>query len=247
MAITKYIKKYENLNANIFLDSFVLWRKAQGVAGSVLDVGAMADVGYVSQNSGIQDALRKSGIYSLREQDFLDAMHWAILRSSPLANNASLGSTHVAIGVRTTKPLAEPSCRVNWKRDIRMSASHNVKEVSSDSSDSNTDALTDFIGSLDSNPEALNSPDALKLLTREIGVKIFTFMMHFVEDLDTSLTLAALGVDSLVMIEIKIWIKRSLGGVESSTLELLGAGTIDAFGVSVVKAMKTKYPRKGAV
>lgn len=232
--------------ANTFLDSFVQWRKAQGLAGSVLDVGVMADIGYVSQNAGIQDALRASGTYALREQDFLGAMHWAILKSSPHTEKATLGSNHVAIGVRTTKPLSEPSCRVNWKRDIRMSASHNVKEASSDSSESSTDALKDFIGSLDGNPEALNSPEALNLLTREIGVKIYAFMMHSVEDLDTSLTLAALGVDSLVTIEIRNWIKRSLGGVEFSTLELLAAGTIDALGVAVVKALKTKFMRKGA-
>jgi NAD(P)-dependent dehydrogenase (short-subunit alcohol dehydrogenase family) len=229
--------------ANTFLDSFIQWRKIQNLAGSVLDVGVMADIGYVSQNAGIQGALCAAGTYLLHEQEFLDAMHWAILKSDPRTEKPILGNSQVAIGVRATKPLSEPSCRVNWKRDIRMSANHNAKGVSSDGADSSTDALKEFIGSLDSNPEILNTPQAVDLITHEIGVKIYAFMMRPVEELDTSLTLSALGVDSLVTIEIRNWMKRSLGA-ELSTLEVLGAGTIDVLGAAVVKALKVKSLKK---
>jgi hypothetical protein len=91
--------------ANTFLDSFVQWHKSQGFAGSVLDVGVMADIGYVSDNAGIQDALRAAGTYALHEQEFLDAMHWAILKSNPYAEQGILGYNQVSIGMRSTKPL----------------------------------------------------------------------------------------------------------------------------------------------
>jgi hypothetical protein len=55
------------------------------------------------------------------------------------------------------------------------------------------------------------------------------------------MTLAALGVDSLVTIEIRNLLKRSTGGLEFSTLEILGAGSIDALGGLVVKTLKQKY------
>ena len=197
--------------ANTFLDSFIQWRNIQGLAGSILDVGVMADICYVSQNAGIQDALRAAGTYALHEQEFLDAMRWAILKSAASKDKSTLGSSQVAIGVRATKPLFQPSCRVNWKRDIRMSASHNERGASSQGGDSCTDTLKDFISSLDSNPDVLNMPHAVELITHEICVKLYVFMMRPVEELDTSLSLAALGVDSLVTIEVRNWMKRSLG------------------------------------
>ncbi|EHK97750.1 putative Phthiocerol synthesis polyketide synthase type I PpsC [Glarea lozoyensis 74030] len=182
--------------ANTFLDAFVQYRHSLGLPASVVDIGVMGDIGYVSRNAAIQESLRGAGTYFLQEQDFLDSLNWAVAKS---AVKPSLpGQNQLLIGVRSSKSLSDPS-------------NHQLKS---------------FMSSVETDSSILNVPASLDLVTNEIG------------------TLAALGVDSLVTIEIRNWMKRSFGGLEFSTLEILNAGTIEALGLLTIEGLKRKYEMK---
>lgn len=230
--------------ANSFLDSFCQWRHRHGLPASVLDVGVVGDVGYVASNTTIQDNLKQAGYYVLREQDVLDALKWAIISGTP-------GNQHqLAIGVRSTKNLDDVSCRVNWRRDRRMAAYRNNAddgEASSLSASSPTaDALVSIVPKLKGNPGLLDAPGVEDSIKEEIGRKIYTLMLQPTDEMDLSVSLAQLGVDSLVTIEVRNWIKRatsgvsSAGGVEISTLELMGVGSVGAVGDLVISGLKDR-------
>lgn len=68
-------------SANTFLDAFVQFRHGNGLPASVMDVGAMGEVGYVSQNMTIMAQLKAGLGYILQEQDLLDSIELAIKRS----------------------------------------------------------------------------------------------------------------------------------------------------------------------
>ena len=68
-------------------------------------------------------------------------------------------------------------------------------------------------------------------------------MTQAVEELDISKTLNALGVDSLVTVEIRNWIKATIRGVESA-MELVHVGSIEALGALAVEGLKRMFEVK---
>ncbi|KAK7696673.1 hypothetical protein SLS64_014327 [Diaporthe eres] len=63
-----------NYNAgNTFLDAFVSYRHSLGLAASVVNIGVVGDVGYVSENPSVLDSLRATGQYIMREPELLTA------------------------------------------------------------------------------------------------------------------------------------------------------------------------------
>ncbi|BCR95830.1 type I polyketide synthase [Aspergillus luchuensis] len=227
--------------ANAFLNAFVQYRRSLGLPASVLHIGLMDDIGYLARNSDKADALRAADGYFLREKDLLDSLNWAIVKSAvdPMEDGS------LTIGLRCDKPLSDPSNRILWRKDPRMAVFQNIyTEAPANSSGGNrkTDALKSFLTSVEADPETmLNDPASGELVTHELAVKIYTYMLQPLEDLDAGVSPAALGVDSLVTIEIRNWIKRSLGGIEISTLEILNAGSIATLGMSVIEALKKKF------
>ncbi|KAL4738753.1 hypothetical protein BDV11DRAFT_215729 [Aspergillus similis] len=245
--------------ANTFQDSFVQYRHAHGLPASILNIGAMANVGYVSENKAVEGFFRAAGMPSLSEGDFFEALHWSIRhqfataspaqsRSSSTAHGRGAGATNVAqlaLGIRSTKPMDDPSNRVLWKHDRRVDIYRNIEAARlQDGTDgkegSEEDKLAAFMTELRSSPSVLDRADTLAILTHEIGVKIYEFMLQPVEELDVTKALVTLGVDSLVIVEIRNWLRRKLE-VETSTLEILNGATIETLGQICIHRLRGKY------
>ncbi|KAL4814823.1 hypothetical protein BDW67DRAFT_192033 [Aspergillus spinulosporus] len=245
--------------ANTFQDSFVQYRHAHGLPASILNIGAMANVGYVSENKAVEEFFRAAGMPSLSEGDFFEALHHSIRhqftaappaqsRSSAEAHGRGAGVTNVgqlALGIRSTKPMDDPSNRVLWKHDRRVDIYRNIEAArlqdGTDGRDGGEeDKLTAFMTELRSSPSVLDRADTLAFLKHEIGIKIYEFMLQPVEDLDVTKALVTLGVDSLVIVEIRNWLRRKLE-VETSTLEILNGGTIESLGQICFHRLRGKY------
>ena len=84
--------------ANTFLHAFTQCRHQQGLPASVLDIGAMDDVGYVSQNAEVQQHFRSTAVYALHEPELLDSLHLTILRSAPPPRQVSKTRIKSALG-----------------------------------------------------------------------------------------------------------------------------------------------------
>lgn len=75
-------------SGNTFLDAFVQYRTSLGLAASAIDIGAVADVGYISQNRELMQKMAATGFKTLREQEVLDALQVAMKRKK-------IGRAHV--------------------------------------------------------------------------------------------------------------------------------------------------------
>lgn len=64
----------------------------------------------------------------------------------------------------------------------------------------------DLTSAIDSETWLLSARAMLELVAKDIGLKVYAFILQPVEELDTSKTLKAL--DCLVTVEIRNWIKR---------------------------------------
>ncbi|KAL4863050.1 hypothetical protein BDV12DRAFT_189962 [Aspergillus spectabilis] len=239
---------------NTFQDSFVQYRHSCGLPASVLNIGAMADVGYVSQNPGVEEYLRGAGMPFMSEAEFFESLHLSIRQQVPTSRGGStLGrvragitnTTQLTLGIRSTKPMDDPSNRVLWKHDRRANIYRNIeaarlRQSTNAGNGGDEDKLAAFMVEVQSSPSLLYHVETLAFLTHEIGISIYNLMLQPLDELDVSKSLVTLGVDSLVIVEIRNWLRQRLQ-VEASTLEILNGGTIEMLGQITVERLKEKY------
>ncbi|KAF1979110.1 putative polyketide synthase [Bimuria novae-zelandiae CBS 107.79] len=233
--------------ANTFLDSFVQYRHGLGLPASVIDVGMMEDVGYVSQNASLLDKLRAYSMHGLKETDLLCAIETAIKRSlpGPPREGRYCNMAQLTTGLASAKSISDPSNRAIWKHDVRMALYRNREPEKETSSGTASESLQDFLRSVASTPTVLDDEENVDFLTQEIGKRIRSFMIQSDEPIDTNLTLSDLGVDSLVSIEIRNWWRMGLG-LEISVLEIMSAGSVNRLGAIAVEGLRAKYgPKEG--
>ena len=227
--------------ANTFLDSFVQYRQNLGLPASVIDVGVMEDVGYVSQNPAVLEHFKASGMHTLREQDLMDTLQLLMTqyKVSPPSTAGYRNSAQVVIGLRSTKPLSDPSNRTVWKRDIRMSHYRNQEAVAVSSSGVNNEDFKKFLAAVAKQPSLLDEQSHVDFLTHKIGLHLGSFMLQS-EDIDVKQSLTALGVDSLVAIEIRNWCRQNLG-LDISVLEIMNSGSIEQLGKTAAEKIQQKH------
>ena len=241
-----------NYNAgNTFLDSFVSYRHSLGLPASSLNIGVVGDVGYVKENSGLLDSLKATGQYLTGELDLLDCIELMFKRSSPKPAKKTDGNqvrwsqkSQLAMGLRSTLPISSPTNRVIWRRDPRMLVYRNVETLdasaSSGSSSSADEQLTQFLRDASSNKTILKDAETGARLAKEIGRMLVGFMMKSEEDLDMEASLDNVGIDSLISVELRSWIRRKIG-VEITTLEIMRADNLNSLGVAVQNKLIEKY------
>jgi NADP-dependent 3-hydroxy acid dehydrogenase YdfG len=238
--------------ANTFLDAFVQFRHHKGLAASVLDIGVMGDVGYVSQDQAMLNYFSSRAAWILEEQDLLDSLQLAIKRSIPEAAAANgddfVNPSQIGIGVRMTKPVLSPENRATWKRDIRMSAYRNLEQEMGSETTSSTcegdDKLNVFLEVAASDPQLLLQDSSIVLVAEQVGTTLLSFMMKPSDELDVSLSPAAMGIDSLVATELRTWLRQRLR-LEVSVLEIIGAASIHALSKSLLKGLLIKFGTVG--
>lgn len=225
--------------ANTFLDAFVQYRNNLGLAASAIDIGAVQDVGYVSQDAALLRRMMLASAHGITEPELLQALTTAMLfpagtrgnkPSSPdAAERAFEDRNTFVLGLGTKIPLSSPDSRAFWRKDRRMAVYHNSSKAARDDGGSNNDNLKAFLARARSDAALLREPGAATLLAREIGRKLFSFLLKAEEDLNTSVPLSQLGMDSLVGVEMRSWWRQAFG-FDITVLELLGSGNLDALG-----------------
>ncbi|PNP38378.1 hypothetical protein TGAMA5MH_09736 [Trichoderma gamsii] len=228
--------------ANAYLTAFTQFRHEQGLPAGVLNVGVVDDVGYVVENSALLEQFRALSFYTLGENELLAALTYTLTHQYPAASSSDDGfynPSELAIGLKSTKSLSDPANRCIWKRDRRMAQAH-LHDAGTSSSNGGSEDFGQFIKSVHATPSLLDTPSNTDFLTSQIGLCIYNLMSRDVKDLDLSLSLIQLGVDSLVSIEIRNWWRRTLG-VSISALEFMGAGSITNLGKLAAKAIKEAH------
>ena len=219
-------------SANTFLDAFVQYRTNRGLPASAIDIGAVGDIGVVSQSTGLLQKMRAGGYKLLREQEVLDALQLAMTARKSQTENARTAfadKNNFVLGLESAIPLDNPACRAIWKRDRRMAIYHNAG--SGESADPATAATTIqwYITNARADPSVLKTPEAPAFFATEIGKSLFGLLLKPDDDLNTSLSLIDLGMDSLVAIELRTW-WRQVFRFDISVMELRSMGTLDALG-----------------
>lgn len=234
--------------SNAFLDAFVQYRQQCGLPASVMDIGAVDDVGFISRTPAAKEMMLASSGRLISEQDFLDTLQLTIARSLTLPSSTHRryqNPSQVTQALECRLPITHPQNNIIWKRDPRMSIYRNIEKVASDSGTASSSGMKAFFSAIKANPSQLELPTAATFLANEIRDRVSTFLMRRPEEeapLGLNLTLSAAGVDSLVAIELRNWWRQSLG-CEVSVLELMNGGSMQRLGELAVKRLKERLDR----
>lgn len=235
--------------ANAFLDSFTHFRHGLGLPAAVLDIAAVADVGYVASTKDVAELLHRSVSRFMSEGELLQGLHLTIARSStqyiaPLAPTSTVvyqDAAQIILYNETSRTLSDPLNTTAWRRDPRLSVFRNNQDAMSEDTGTSSGALRSFMGSLSHEPEKLNAATTATFMAQEIAKRIFSFLMIEHVKIDTSHTLKSMGADSLVAIEIRNWWKQALG-IEITVLELADRSkTLEMLGALAVERLRKKF------
>ncbi|RYP07435.1 hypothetical protein DL765_009146 [Monosporascus sp. GIB2] len=240
-----------NYNAgSTFLDAFVSYRHSLGLPASVVNIGVIGDVGYVSKNSEVLDTLRATSQYIMGESALLDSIELMLKRSVGTANTpqgSALRSyvqrSQIGIGMRSLLPITSPANRTNWRKDPRMLVYRNLEAAdaaAAGSSASSDEELTQFLRDVASNMTMLKSAESAALIAREVGKTLAGYLMRSDDELDIGAPLSSVGIDSLISIELRNWIRRRLGA-DITVLEIVRAESVEHLGEKIQGKLVEKY------
>lgn len=245
---------------NTFMNAFVQYRHSLGLPASTLDIGIMEDVGFLARETHLLDALKATSLHMLHEQDLLDSLELMIARSNlPHENDSTaapeetkdtksarltsgyISPGHVIIGMRSKLPLLSPLNRTGWKKSPRLLVYRNIEFQDHSESGTTTDgSLKEFLQTCSSTPAVLKTEQAATFLAHETGVTLFTFMMRADEEVDVTVSLASIGVDSLVSIELRNWFRQKIG-VQFTVVEIGGAASLMELGRMTAEKLVEKH------
>ncbi|RYO74620.1 hypothetical protein DL764_010773 [Monosporascus ibericus] len=186
-------------SGNTFLDAFTQYRSSQGLPASTVDIGAVEDIGFISQSQELMNKMKGTGFKGIAEQELLDAMALAMTtrpgRKDACGDSLFADANTFVLGLGSTVPLSSPDNRAIWRRDRRMAVYHNAASGTAGATASN-EALKAFLISAKADPSVLKTAEAANLLAVEIGKKLFDLLLKQHEELNTSWPLVDLGLDS---------------------------------------------------
>ena len=241
--------------ANTFIDAFVSYRHSLGLPASTINIGVMGDVGWVAENPEALEKLQAAASYVSQEKDFLECAELMLMRPGPMQQQQQeskrfVQHSQVGFGLRSTLPILSPNNRVVFRKDPRLLVYRNVEADAGWTAAATTqgqagvdpadEELTRFLQGAAANMAVLRSEEAKVLLARNVGRTLFGFMLRGDDQFDVNAAMADIGIDSLVSIELRNWIRKRLG-VEVNVLEITRAGSLLELGGVLQTRMVEKY------
>lgn len=219
--------------ANVFLDSFAVYRHSLNLPACSVDLGVIDDVGYVNARDSLARRLTAQGWIPISEGLLHKILYFSIMQQSEVPVNPQ-SSTQLITGIPVPLPEQSPA-----QRDVRFSAlrrlpGHGNSDVSKDDPDGSP--LVRLREAWKTGEKALSSTQNDELLQLVIGLASRKLMqsLGMEEDLDAARPLSSYGIDSLVAVEFRNWTREELG-VEMTTLDIVGAKTLGSLAELILK------------
>lgn len=215
--------------ANAFMDAFVRFRQRQGLAASVIDLGVMGEVGFVSQNQSVLDNFERMGMRILSERNLLDALVLALRRSQPCQaaggkpGMATRNLGQIGLGLSSTVSVSSPLNRAPFWRDSRLSIYRNLESswtASIDSQNHGNKASSQRASLRAKLAPLMREEDKTAAIAEALAAELAMFLIKDQGSIPLDQPLSNLGMDSLVAMEMRNWIRQQVS-VETSTISIV--------------------------
>ncbi|KAF2264422.1 ketoacyl-synt-domain-containing protein [Lojkania enalia] len=224
----------------------IKFRTSKGLPCTSLNIGAVEGAGYLVDNDELLKKMKGTGWRAVQESELLEVLG-TVMRRSPSApaqepvkeddgpKSSLVNPNSTLVGIAPAIPLSSPDSSAKLCKDVRMSVFRNIRSRLKGGASS--DSLRQFLNTAKANPETLSTPESVVFLSQEIGKKLPGLVLRPADDeTDISLSLAQLGLDSMVAVEMRAWWKQMFG-LYISILEMLSMVTLEALGKQAAEGL----------
>lgn len=215
--------------ANSFLDAISRHRVAAGEAATSIVLPMILGVGVVAENTEIEDALRRKGIYGIDEEQLLESFEAALLAPKSLDHVVSGLDPAVLHGA-----LKEAEGEIFWQEDARFSSLTHVINTAGAEADAADGGSQSILATVKSAPSL---PTAVAAVTEHFIDKLARMLLLDPEHFEPhNSSIASYGIDSMIGAELRNWIFKEYR-IDIPFQQLLAPTlTIDKFSTQVCAA-----------
>jgi hypothetical protein len=208
--------------ANVFLDGFMEYRRSLGLPGTSIDLAAVSDVGYLADSDAERQAevLKNIGSQTIDESEVLALLAAAITGD---LDRSSGGQCITGLGL-------DGGLDNFWAQDAKFSVLYEAAKAKLGHGPQLSEPTVPLRVKLQT---VADKETALQVCYSALAAKLSQVLVISPEDMDPSVTVSSLGLDSLVAIEIRNWIARE-ANANVQVLELLSSGSLMALAEIIV-------------
>ena len=205
--------------ASTFFGAFAQWRSARGLPTEAIHLGPISEVGYVAENTGLQDLLTSNfGDNRLNEAEFLAFINCAI--RGKFSNHECITSVH--LNSDAVQPFWAPEARFSHCRRAAIDGRRR------DMSDAPVISLAQSLR------QVASIMGAQQLVYESLANKFSSILLIPLNEMSPTKAVVAYGLDSLVAVEIRNWLTREMDA-KVQLLELIGSSSLTSLAQTVVK------------
>ncbi|KAK9774990.1 hypothetical protein SCAR479_08264 [Seiridium cardinale] len=215
---------------NTFQDALALHRTNHNQAAIVLDLGPIADQGFVAEADGtVLERVEKLGTVPVDMETLLRLIETAIghpIRIEP-------GASQVLLGIapwdklRGDSPIRTERRFGTLRLGSRRGLGPGLKEAGADAGANPTAAILQALSK-----EKVTMTQATAIVMEAVVRKLAAMFNMAAKDIDAELPLSRYGVDSLVAVELRNWLSRVVRS-KVSIFDILQSKSLNEFGALV--------------
>ncbi|KAK0702400.1 reducing type I polyketide synthase [Lasiosphaeris hirsuta] len=216
---------------NAVLDAFAVYRQGLGLAANSVDLGVIEDIGYIHDHDGLQQNLDTSIWTGINEGLLRRILEYSIYQQqdpSQVLNPAS--TTQLITGIPVPQPDESGLARDARFAPLFIRAGASAGGSGGSGSGDGAREIQAFLLLAKSKGA---DPAAVVAAAIEITNKHFTKTLRLTEPIESARPLATYGLDSLAAVEIRNWVRMTLGA-ELTTLEIVNATSLVALSEKIV-------------
>ena len=198
--------------ANSFLDDFAQYRGSRGLPATSLDLGVVKEIGHVAERPELESKLEAlSGDTALSEKEVLGLVRLAVTGEIDRQCVAGLSFEN----------YAEENPAFFWATDARFC---HLRPGKGYQAEEGKDTGLEIKQAL---RQARDLKQAKDLIKNELILKLSNVLIVPVETISPDKSVASMGLDSLVAVEVRSWIAKEMS-TKVSTMELMTISSVKA-------------------